>query len=256
MIHSVNSALRAVRGLSGLSGLRALRAHRVLPVVLLLAAASIARADETPTNAVPYNTVRVGEYWIFYHVYANDVQGPYVPPGANLNLKNNSTPYFAYLRRLSTNFAAELTLGIPPLTKTYGKGPATAGSVPYNGVEFTSARWFAPSALLEYVFFDDTHKLRPYIGAGVNYVYFYSRQQTAAGDAVVGGPTRIFLPYSIGPAATAGLNYQITPHWSIAASYSASRVTSRFDARTEGVDRTSQISFGPQTAVLAAGFSF
>jgi len=247
MIHFVNSAVRV---------LRVPRALRVLPVVLLFCAVSIARADEMPTYQVPNNTVRVGEYWIFYHVYANDVAGPYVPPGANLNLKNNATPYFAYLRRLSTHFAAELTLGIPPLTKTYGKGPATVGSVPYNGVEIASARWFAPSALLEYVFFDDTHKLRPYIGAGVNYVYFYSRQQTAAGDAAVGGPTRVFLPYSLGPAATAGLNYQITRNWSIAASYSASRVTSRFDARTEGVDRTSQISFGPQTAVLAAGFSF
>jgi outer membrane protein len=256
MIHFVNSAVRATRSPRARRAFHALQAVRALPVVLLFCAASIAGADEMPTNQVPDNTVRVGEYWIFYHVYANDVAGPYVPPGANLHLKNNATPYLAYLRRLSTHFAAELTLGIPPLTKTYGKGPATVGSVPYNGVELTSARWFAPSALLEYVFFDDTHKLRPYIGAGVNYVYFYSRQQTPAGDAAVGGPTRVFLPYSVGPAATAGLNYQITSHWSIAASYSASRVTSRFDARTEGVDRTSQISFGPQTAVLAAGFSF
>jgi len=229
---------------------------RALTVVLLLVAALTCRADEISGNDVPRNTVRVGEYWIFYHVYANDVSGPYAPPGYNLNLKNNQTPYLAYLRRLSTHFAAELTLGIPPLTKTYGKGPATVGSVPYNGVELTSARWFAPSALIEYVFFDDSCKLRPYIGAGVNYVYFYSRQQTAAGNAALGGPSAIFLPYSIGPAATAGLNYQVTRHWSIAASYSASRVTSRFDARTGGVDRTSQISFGPQTAVLAAGFSF
>jgi outer membrane protein len=233
-----------------------IKSFRALPVMLLLAAASIAQADEISGGAIPNNTVRVGEYWIFYHVYANDVQGLYVPPGANLSVKNNETPYFAYLRRLSTHFAAELTLGIPPLTKTYGKGPATVGSVPYNGIELTSARWFAPSALIEYVFFDDSCKLRPYIGAGVNYVYFYSRQQTAAGNAAVGGPTAVFLPYSIGPAGTVGLNYQVTRRWSIAASYSASRVTTRFDARTGGVDRTSQISFGPQTAVLAAGFSF
>jgi len=247
MIHSFRSALCAAC---------APRAVRVLTVVMLLCAASIARADENPNSAVPNNTLRVGEYWIFYHVYANDVQGPYVPSGTNLSVKNNSTPYLAYLRRLSTHFAAELTLGIPPLTKTYGKGPAAVGSVPYNGVQITSARWFAPSALLEYVFFDDTHKLRPYIGAGVNYVWFYSRQQTAAGNAAVGGPTAITLPYSIGPAATAGLNFQLTPRWSIVASYSAARVKSNFVAHTEGVARTSTISFGPQTAVLAAGFSF
>jgi outer membrane protein len=244
-----------------LSALRALSLPLLPPLLLLLVAAQPTRADEsradaTPVNDVPSNTLRVGEYWIFFDAYANNVTGPYVPRGANLSVRNDQTPYLAYLRRLSTHFSAELTVGVPPLTKTYGKGPATVGSVPYNGQEITSARWFAPSALLEYVFFDDNARLRPYVGAGVNYVYFYSRQQTAAGNASAGGPTSVSLPYSIGPVGTVGLKYQFSRHWSVVASFSASRVESTSTAHTGGVARTSQISFGPQTAVLAAGFSF
>ena len=196
-------------------------ALRALPVALLTLTASLARADQ-----IPNNTVRIGEYWVFYHVSADDISGPYVPPGLNLNVKNVHTPYLAYLRRLSTHFTAELAFGIPPLTKTYGKGPATVGSVPYNGQYISSARWFAPTALIEYVFFDDSHKLRPYIGVGVNYTKLYSRDSTAAGNAASGGPTSISLPVSVGVAGTAGVSYQLPHNWSVIASYSASRVTS------------------------------
>ncbi|HLN48076.1 MAG TPA: hypothetical protein VK251_01095, partial [Steroidobacteraceae bacterium] len=74
-------------------------ALRALPVALLTLTASLARADQ-----IPNNTVRIGEYWVFYHVSADDISGPYVPPGLNLDVGNVHTPYFAYLRRLSTHF--------------------------------------------------------------------------------------------------------------------------------------------------------
>jgi outer membrane protein len=226
-------------------------ALRALPVALLALTASIAWGDQIPSN-----TVRVGEYWVFYHASADDISGPYVPRGLNISVRDVQTPYLAYLRRLSTHFTVELAVGIPPLTKTYGKGPAKLGSVPYNGQEISSARWLAPNVLLEYVFFDESRKLRPYIGVGVNYTKFYSRTSTAAGNAASGGPTSLSLPVSVGPAATAGVTYQLPHHWSVMASYSAAQVRSRLKANTAGVTRTSEISFGPQTLVVAAGYSF
>jgi outer membrane protein len=225
---------------------------RALPVAAFLMGASICRADD----AIPNNTVRIGEYWVFYHVYADNLSGPFVPTGANLSVKNVQTPYLAYLRRLAPNFAAEVAFGIPPLTKTYGKGPAAFGSVPYNGVEISSARWFAPTAFIEYVFLNESSPLRPYLGVGLNYVNFYDRNSTAAGNAAAGGPTAISLSNSIGPAATVGLHYQLSHNWSVVASYSAARVQTTLSAHTGGVVRTSDITFGPQTLVVAAGFSF
>jgi outer membrane protein len=226
-------------------------ALRALPLVLLALTASIARADD-----IPANTFRLGEYWVFYHTYADNLSGPYVPTDLNLSVKNVQTPYLGYLRRLSSNFTVELAFGIPPLTKTYGKGPATLGSVPYNGEEISNARWLAPSLLMEYMFLDDSYKLRPYFGVGLNYVVFYDRNSTPAGNAAAGGPTRIELSNSIGPAVTAGLNFQITRNWSLTASYSAARVQTQLQALTGDVVRTSNITFGPQTFVVAAGFSF
>jgi outer membrane protein len=215
-------------------------------------ATGIAVADDPD----PANSLRLGMYAVFYHTKADDLAGPYVPPGANLKADNDQTLYAGYVRTLSTHFAAELAFGVPPLNKTEGRGLATLGSAPYNGQVIAAARWFSPTLLLEYSFFDELARLRPFIGAGVNYTRFYDRDSTAAGNAVSGGPTRLELPVSVGPAATVGLSYRIAPHWGLYASYSVSRVDTRLTADTAGLVRTSHIAFGPQALVLSAGYSF
>ena len=54
---------------------------RALPVVLTtLTAASICHTTAARADDVPSNTVAAGLYQIFYHVKAEDLAGPYVPP--------------------------------------------------------------------------------------------------------------------------------------------------------------------------------
>jgi outer membrane protein len=219
--------------------------------VLALASAAAARAEDAHPNQV-----RLGMYYVHYDTSADDIRGPYVPPGVNLSVDDLVTLYVAYTRELSTHFELELAFGYPPLTKTVGRGPATLGSVPYNGQVISTARWIAPTLLLNYKFFDETHRLRPYVGIGVNYTKFVSRQSTAAGNAVSGGPTSISLPASMGPAGDVGLSYRVMDRLSVYVSYSASFVRSRLTANTAGVIRTSDINFGPRALVVSAGYSF
>jgi outer membrane protein len=219
-------------------------------------AAGVYSAAPAYADDVPGNSARIGLYSVFFHVSSNDLSGPYVPPGADIDAKNVETLYLAYVRRLSTHFDLELAAGYPPLQKTVGKGPATLGSVPYNGQIIATARWIAPTALLEYKFFSDNAKLRPYIGAGVNYTTFYDRDSTAAGNAASGGPTKLSLTSSVGPAGTVGLAYNFTNNWKFYASYSASQVKTKLNADTAGVIRTTHISFGPQALIFSVGYSF
>jgi outer membrane protein len=218
---------------------------------LLGAAATCARADDSYNN-----TFRAGLYYIHYDSSADDISGPYVPSGLNLEVNDLVTLYLAYVRTLSDHFDLELAFGYPPLSKTEGRGPATLGSVPYNDQVITTARWIAPTALLNYQFFDPSHALRPYIGIGVNYTTFYDRQSTAAGNAASGGPTSISLTSSVGPAGTVGVQWKLSPRWSLYASYSASMVDSRLTADTAGLIRTTHIDFWPLALVVSGGFSF
>lgn len=228
---------------------------RALPVAAVTAV-SLCRLTPALADDVPSNTVRAGMYAIFYHTSSDDLSGPFTPAGLSVDLKNTQTAYFAYVRRLNASFDVELAFGVPPKTETVGRGPATLGSVPYNGQVIATAKWLAPSALLEYKFFPESSVLRPYVGVGVNYTSFYDRQVTAAGSAVSGGPTRLSLTSSVGPVGTIGLKYQPRTHWQVIVSYSISKVDSDLKADTAGEIHTTHVKFGPQALVVAAGYSF
>lgn len=222
----------------------------LLVTLLSTAGFTTALADEPP------NDVRLGLYSVFYHTSADDLSGPYVPPGVNFHAVNLETLYVGLVRHLPDNFALELALGYPPLSKIKGSGPQTLGSVPYNGQVIGGARWISPTLLLEYNFLPDTAPLRPYIGAGVNYTTFYDRDNTAIGNEASGGPTRTSLSASVGPAVTAGLTYRISDRWHLHASYGWSRVDSNLRANTDGFIRTTRIDFGPQALIISGGYSF
>jgi outer membrane protein len=224
-----------------------------LGAALALAASGVFAADETTAGP---NDIRLGVYFVHYEGSADDISGPYVPTGLNVHFDDVTTPYFAYVRTLSPHFDLELAFGWPPLTKTEGRGPAMLGSVPFNGQVISTARWVAPSLLLEYVFGDPNDRLRPYFGAGVNYTRFIDRRSTAAGNAVSGGPTSISLPDSIGPAITAGLSYRVTDRWAVHASYSIAQVNTKLTADTAGLIRTSEVRFWPNALVISVGYSF
>jgi outer membrane protein len=211
-----------------------------------------ALADDEDWN----NSFRLGSYAVFYHTDATDLKGPFVPAGVNFKAKDLETLYIGYVRTLPANFAVELAFGYPPLSKVEGRGPATVGSVPYNGQTVSSARWLSPTLLLEYNFLPVSSKLRPYIGVGVNYTAFYDRNSNAQGNAATGGPTRLSLTSSVGPAATLGLAWNVSGHWHLYTSYSISRVNTDLTTDTAGVERTAHIKFGPQAWVLSAGYSF
>lgn len=217
---------------------------------LALAASGAYAADAGP------NDVRVGAYFVHFDAHADNISGPYTPAGLNVHVDSIVTLYLAYVRSLSEHFQAEFAVGYPPLTKTEGRGPATLGSVPYNGQVISTARWLSPSLLLEYVFGSASSRFRPYVGVGVNYTKFFARQSTAAGNAASGGPTSISLPASVGPAATVGLSYEITDRWHVYASYSVAQVNTKLKANTAGIVRTSEVHFWPNAVVLSAGYSF
>jgi outer membrane protein len=218
--------------------------------LLSIAGTTTAFADEPP------NDVRLGLYSVFYHTSADDITGPYVPAGVNLKAENLETLYVGIVHHFPENFALELAVGYPPLAKIKGSGPATVGSVPYDGQVISGARWISPTLFLEYNFLPDTAPLRPFFGVGVNYTVFYDRNPTAAGNAASGGLTRISLTSSVGPAVTGGLTYRISDRWHLHASYSWAQVKTHFTGDTDGFERTSHISFGPQALVISGGYSF
>lgn len=227
---------------------------KILTIALgtaLALAASGAYADNGTAN-----DIRIGGYFVHYDTSSTDITGPFTPAGLNTSIENVTTLYLSYVRTLSSHFQVEFAFGYPPVTYAKGKGPATVGSVPFNGVEIASIRWVSPTVLLEYNFFSPEAKWRPFVGVGVNYTKFIDRQITAAGAAVSGGPTSISLPSSVGPAVTAGMTYHLNDRWHFTASYSVAQVNSKLTTNTAGILRSNEVHFWPNAVVLSVGYSF
>ncbi len=216
----------------------------------------MARADSNSGVGDHPNTFALGLYWVSFHVNADDLSGPFTPPGLNVSNPSVDTLYIAYMRRLSAHFDVELTLGVPPETRSVAKGPAYVGSVPYNGQTIATVKWLAPSLLAKYYFFRPDAMFRPYVGLGVNYTKFESRQVTAAGEAISGGPTSLSLPVSVGPVVTLGVSYRASERFVVNLSGSASQVNTDLTTDTAGILRTSHVEFNPRAIVLAVGYQF
>jgi outer membrane protein len=225
-------------------------------LIAIAAVTSFCAVPAIADDTVYANSFRLGSETVFYHSKADDLSGPYVPAGVNLKAKDLETVYMAYVRHVWSGFEVELALGYPPLSKVEGRGPATLGSVPYNGQIISTARWLSPTLFLEYKFLSESSWFQPYIGAGVNWTTFYDRTSTAQGNAASGGPTKLSLTSSVGPAYTAGMAFNFSPHWHMYASYSIARVDSDLRADTAGVIRTTHIRFGPQVLIVSGGYSF
>ena len=135
----------------------------VAGLVAVLYAVNASADDEVYSNSF-----RLACSSVFYHTSADNLAGPYVPEGVNFKAKDLETLYVGLVRRLNSDFDVELALGYPPLSKVEGRGPATVGSVPYNGEIVSTARWLSPTLFLEYKFLPESFKVRPFIGAGVN----------------------------------------------------------------------------------------
>ncbi len=227
-----------------------------LPRLTVLALALAGGTANVLAQDVPANEIRAGAYFVSYKTKANDLSGPFTPDGINLRVANLTTAYFAYVRHLDAHWAVEVAGGVPPKAKTYGKGPATVGSVPFNDQEVATAKWFSPSVLVDYRFLDPSSAFHPYVGIGFNYTRFYELDSTPAGDAANGGPTHVHLSSSFGPAGTVGATYNFTREWSLLGAYSMARVNSNYRADTSGVIRTTSVRFNPRTFILAAAYSF
>jgi len=121
---------------------------------------------------------------------------------------------FSLSYALTDNWAATLLASAPFNHDIDGKGATAAVG------ELADATHLPPSLALEYRFNPDG-KIRPYVGAGVNWTIWLdsdtSPALTSALDGIIGGvsSTDINLGNSFGFAANAGIDWQLSENWAI-----------------------------------------
>jgi outer membrane protein len=132
-------------------------------------------------------------------------------PGTTVTVDDAFTLDIDITYMFTQNIGAELLLDIPTKHDVSSEGPTLASLAPGN---ILSTRVLPPSLLLQYHFLPN-EQVRPYVGAGLNFTYFFDEEATASLDKGLGGVTDLELDSSFGWAVQAGVDFDMGNDWFI-----------------------------------------
>jgi len=169
--------------------------------VLLLGAAAIAGALATPAMA------KQGDVFIRVRaimVAPNEKSGSVLPgfPGEKVGIDNSVAPEIDFTYMASDHIGFEL---IAATTKHSASGrTGTTGSIGK-----LASTWVLPPTLTAQYHFVPEGKVRPYVGAGINYTLFYNEDASKGLEGAT-GKTRVHMSDSFGWAVQAGVDVDLT----------------------------------------------
>lgn len=126
-------------------------------------------------------------------------------------------------------------------------------STPGTG-EIASAKQLPPTLMAQYYFRTAEDKLRPYLGVGVNYTFFFDEGFNDTGKNA--GLSDLSMSGSWGVAAQAGLDYQLDEHWLLNASLWWMNIETDVDFKAGGVDQSYKTRLDPFVFMFGAGYKF
>ena len=180
----------------------------------MLKIATIAIAMGAATSAAALDlqnwAVKVGVNKLTPKVTSGDMTAPTLP-GTKVDVGSNTQPIFSVAYNYNSNLSAELVLGTPYKHDIYGAG-AIAG-VGKTG----TVKAMPPTAFGQYHFLEEQAKLRPYLGLGLTYAYFYDETGSGALTALTNTgsskPTTFSVDSAWGLSTQAGVIYKIDDKW-------------------------------------------
>ncbi len=166
----------------------------------LLLAALLASAVATPAMAAAGDTyVRVRGIV----VAPNEKSGGILPglPNETVKVDNAVVPEVDITQMVTDNIGFELIAAT-------SKHAVSGVSGTTGGIGKLASTWVLPPTLTAQYHLMPDAKVRPYVGAGVNYTLFYSEKASSAFEAAAGS-TNVKLKSSFGWAAQAGIDIDL-----------------------------------------------
>lgn len=149
-------------------------------------------------------------------------------PGSGVGVTDSAMPEIDFTYMATRHLGAELILATTRHEAT-GKGTLA-------GIDRVASTWVLPPTLTAQYHFLPEGKVRPYVGAGVNYTVFYSEDATHALESAL-GPTKVTMKDSVGYALQAGVDVDISP-----------RVFLNLDVKYIDMDTTARLDTGAGTS--------
>ena len=115
-------------------------------------------------------------------------------------------------------------------------------------------RQLPPTLMAQYYFFDSNSKLRPYVGAGINYTTFYDTDFNKTGrDA---GLSDLSVKDSWGLAGQVGLDYELDQNWMLNMSVWYMDIDTEVKFKANGKQQNIDTRIDPWVFFFGLGYRF
>ena len=184
------------------------------------------------------------------YVAPQDDSGPILPgvPTGSVSVDDAIVPELDFTYFFTNNIAAELILATSPHDIN------GAGAISALG-EIADTMALPPTLTLQYHFAPD-RRVRPYVGAGINWTVFYSEDSSASLDGALGGPTSVSLDDSFGWAIQAGVDFDITDRVFMNLDIKYIDIDTTATLNTGGVINSVDVDIDPIVAGIGFGMRF
>lgn len=238
---------------------------KTLPVVLMATFAASASAQKAGDNVISAGWMHLKPFDSSKPVrVTSPIQQEM--PGSGSTVGSSDTLGLAYTRFLTDNLSLTFDAGIPPKFTLTGTGTL-------SGVgEIGTANQLSPAVLLKWHFLESNAKLRPFVGAGLTYVWYDNIKTTEkfqgymsnamSRGATSAGRTKVDLESSFAPVLNAGVTYAIDDRWSLnfSASYILLKTTAKMETTILGAPAVfkseTKLTLNPLVTFLSVGYKF
>lgn len=129
-------------------------------------------------------------------------------------------------------------------------------SLPGAG-EIATAKHLPPTLMAQYYFRSAEDKLRPYLGVGVNYTFFFDEGFNKGNSTVQAANLNdLSMSGSWGVAAQAGLDYQLDQNWLLNASVWWMNIETDVDFKAGADSYSYKTRLDPFVFMFGAGYKF
>lgn len=238
---------------------------KTLPVVVMASFAASASAQKAGDNIISAGWMHLKPFDSSKPVkVTSPIQRTLDNSGSTVG--SSDTLGIAYTRFLTDNLSLTLDAGIPPEFTLTGTG--SLESVGKIG----TAKQLSPAVLLKWHFLESNAKVRPFVGAGLTYVWYDNikttdqfqgyMSRTFSGGQTTAGKTKVDLESSFAPVLNAGVSYAIDDRWSInfSASYILLKTTAKMETTIPGAPAVfkseTELTLNPLVTFLSVGYKF
>ena len=237
---------------------------KALPVVLMATFAASASAQKAGDNVISAGWMHLKPFDSSQPVRVTSPRQVTLD-GSGSSVGSSDTLGIAYTRFLTDHLSLTFDAGIPPKFTLTGTGSLS------DVGEIGTANQLSPAVLLKWHFLEPEAKLRPFVGAGLTYVWYDNikttdKFQKSISTKVSGGltnaaRTKIDLESSFAPVLNAGVTYAIDDRWSL--NFSASYILLKTTAKLEStmptgavVKSETKLTLNPLVTFLSVGYKF